>query len=177
MQYATCSLLHARVSPAVTAAGSSCNPRAKRASASMPQSVAAVIQASKSLPRRSRTRVRKPWVSPCACAIPASIWQSWSRYVCASADRLAAGPTMTNETARPDGPWGRMYDERCDSGGCPASAARPGGWRDEVWKALCEDPTPAGPIAAEEFPHGQLDTDGPRTPGKVRQAALIAAMH
>ena len=49
--------------------------------------------------------------------------------------------------------------------------------RDEFRQALGEDPTPAGPIAAEEFPHGQLDTDGPRTPGKVRQAALIAAMH
>ena len=31
---------------------------------------------------------------------------------------------MTNDTARADGPWGRVYGERCDSGGCPASAAR-----------------------------------------------------
>src|SRR5262247_3359002 len=36
---------------------------------------------------------------------------------------------------------------------------------------------PAGPIAAAEFPHSQLDTDGLRPPGKVGQAALIATMH
>ena len=49
--------------------------------------------------------------------------------------------------------------------------------RDEVRHALGEDPTPTGPITAAEFPYGQLDTDGPRPPGKVGQAALIAAMH
>ena len=32
-------------------------------------------------------------------------------------DRLAAGQTMANDTARADGPWGRVYGERCDSGG------------------------------------------------------------
>ena len=31
---------------------------------------------------------------------------------------------MANDTARADGPWGREYGERCDSGGSPASAAR-----------------------------------------------------
>jgi hypothetical protein len=36
--------------------------------------------------------------------------------------------------------------------------------RDEVRQALGEDPTPAGPIEAAEFPHGHLDPDGPRVP-------------
>ena len=49
--------------------------------------------------------------------------------------------------------------------------------RDEIRQALGEDPAPAGPIAAAEFPHGQLDPDGPRPPSQVRQVALVAAMH
>jgi hypothetical protein len=49
--------------------------------------------------------------------------------------------------------------------------------RDEIRQALGEDPAPAGPIAAAEFPDGQLDPNGPRPPGQVRQVALIAAMH
>ena len=48
---------------------------------------------------------------------------SWPRYVWASRDRLAAGHTMTNDTARADGPWGRRYGERCAFGACPTSAA------------------------------------------------------
>ena len=49
--------------------------------------------------------------------------------------------------------------------------------RDEGRQALGEDAAPAGPIAAAESPHGQLDSDGARPPGQVGQAALIVAMH
>jgi hypothetical protein len=124
VQYATCSLRQGRVSPAVMALRSSCRPRAKRASTSMPLFIASALHACRSSPRRSRTRARNARVNPCARAIPASIWHSWSRYVWASRDHLAAGHTMTNDTARADGPWGRMYGERCASGACPASATR-----------------------------------------------------
>jgi hypothetical protein len=48
--------------------------------------------------------------------------------------------------------------------------------RDEVRHARGEDPTPAGPMAAAEFPRGQLDLDGARPPGQVRPVALVAAM-
>src|SRR5262245_20381866 len=48
--------------------------------------------------------------------------------------------------------------------------------RAEFRQALGKDAPPAGPSAAEECPYGQLETDGPRPPGKVCQAALIAAM-
>jgi hypothetical protein len=47
----------------------------------------------------------------------------------------------------------------------------------EVRHVLGKDPTPAGEIAAAEFPHGQLDLDGPLPPGQVCQATLVAAMH
>ena len=93
-------LLHSRVSPAVIALKSSCRPRAKRASASIPQRVASAIHAFKSSPRRSRTRARKAWISVCARAMRVSTWQSWPRYRCASADRFAAGRTMAKDTAR-----------------------------------------------------------------------------
>jgi hypothetical protein len=46
----------------------------------------------------------------------------------------------------------------------------------QFWEALREEATRAGSIAAEEFPHDQLDMGRTRTPGEVRQAALIAAM-
>jgi hypothetical protein len=49
--------------------------------------------------------------------------------------------------------------------------------RDESRQALGEDPAPAGPIAAAELPHGQLDPNGPRPPSQVRQVVLVAAMH
>jgi hypothetical protein len=49
--------------------------------------------------------------------------------------------------------------------------------RAEMRPALGEDAAPAGPMVAAELPHGQLDPDGPRTPGQVRQVALVAAMH
>ena len=55
-------------------------------------------------PRRSRTMARKAWASPWARAIPGSMAQSWSRYICASLDRLAAWQTITKDTARADGP-------------------------------------------------------------------------
>ena len=48
--------------------------------------------------------------------------------------------------------------------GCDQSMGVAAIGRDEVRQALGEDPTPAGPIAAEEFPHGQLDPDGARPP-------------
>jgi len=35
----------------------------------------------------------------------------------------------------------------------------------------------AGPMTAAAFPDGQPDPDGPRPPGQVRQAALVAARH
>ena len=90
---AVCHMLvpHLRMSPAMMARRSSWSPQAKRASESTPRSMAAAIQASKASPRRSRTRVKKAWLSV---------------------------------SARADGPWERVYGERCDSGGCPASAAR-----------------------------------------------------
>jgi hypothetical protein len=43
---------------------------------------------------------------------------------CASRDRLAAGQTRAKETARADGPSGRVYSELWDAKGWPASAAR-----------------------------------------------------
>jgi hypothetical protein len=90
----------------------------------MPLCIASAIRALKSSPRRSRTMAKKAWLSAYARATLGCIWHSWSRYVCASADRLAAGQTISKETARADGPWGRVYGERCDAGACPASAAR-----------------------------------------------------
>jgi hypothetical protein len=53
----------------------------------------------------------------------------------------------------------------------------PGVCCDELWQAFREDATRAGWITAEEFPRGELNADGEQTPGKVRQLALIAAMH
>ena len=53
----------------------------------------------------------------------------------------------------------------------------PGVCGDEFWQALREDAARAGSIAAEEFPHDQLDVDSTRPPGQVRQAALVAARH
>ena len=37
---------------------------------------------------------------------------------------MAVGQTMAQDTARADGPWGRVDGEPCDSGRSPASAAR-----------------------------------------------------
>jgi len=50
VQYATCSLLHSRVSPALTPAKSSRSRRANRANAAIPLSVASAIQPSRSSP-------------------------------------------------------------------------------------------------------------------------------
>jgi hypothetical protein len=63
VQYATCSLLQGSVRPALTAVKSACKPWAKRASLSIPLWVAAVIHASSASPQRSRTSVRKAWLS------------------------------------------------------------------------------------------------------------------
>jgi hypothetical protein len=38
------------------------------------------------------------------------------------------------------------------------------GWRNEVWKALREDPARAGRIPAHELPHGELDADRAHAP-------------
>ena len=117
MQYATCSFLHLRMSPAMMARRSSWSPQAKRASESTPRSMAAAIQASKASPRRSRTRVKKAWLSVSAHA---------------------------------DGPWERVHGERCDSGGCPASAARRS-WVMKRPTVRAEWGSP-GPEAAPELP-------------------------
>jgi hypothetical protein len=44
--------------------------------------------------------------------------------LCASADRVGAGHTMANDSARADGLWGLGYGEPCDSWGCPAPPSR-----------------------------------------------------
>jgi hypothetical protein len=49
--------------------------------------------------------------------------------------------------------------------------------RAEVWHALGEEPTPAGPMTAAACADGQRDPDGSRPPGQVRQMALRAARH
>jgi hypothetical protein len=82
---------------------------------------------------------------------------------------VAGGPQ-----AGPQCPAQRQADHS-KSGGQSMGVATIG--RDEVQQALGEDPTPAGPIAAAEFPRGQLDPDGSRPPGQVRQVALVAAMY
>jgi hypothetical protein len=66
------------------------------------------------------------------------------------------------------------HTDRPQDGEQPIGLA--GGWRDDVWQAFREDPTPTGSIAAHEFPHGQLDADQAHAPGEVGQVALIATM-
>jgi hypothetical protein len=56
--------------------------------------------------------------------IEGSIWVNWSTYVWASGDRFASGHTHVNETARADGPCGRVYGDVWASGAWSASAAR-----------------------------------------------------
>ena len=43
-------------------------------------------------------------------------------------------------------------------------------------EAFGEYPAHTGRIAADEFPHRQVEPDRPRPPGEVRQVALIPAM-
>jgi hypothetical protein len=108
----------------VTAARSSRRPWAKRVSASIPLAVVSVIQASRASPRRSRTSARKAWLNVEACAMAGSPWLRCSTYRWASCDRFAAGHLQGNETARADGPCGRVDGEACVSGAPPASLAR-----------------------------------------------------
>jgi hypothetical protein len=84
------------------------------------------------------------------------------------------GEPQAGRKPGPSVPAQRQADHS-KSGGQSMGVASIG--RDEVRQALGEDPTPAGPIAAAECPRGQLDLDGSRPPGQVRQVALVATMY
>jgi hypothetical protein len=68
----------------------------------------------------------------------------------------------------------QRHANRQQDGDEPSRVA--GGWRHEIWQALCEDVACAVGLTAHELPYREPDMDGARAPGEIGQLALVTAM-